>query len=226
MQIQYAVQAEPDGIARAFTIGKRFIGDSPIALILGDNLFYGAGLIESLPSQSDSTDGATIFGYRVPDPHRYGVVELDQSGRVVSLEEKPTRPRSHFAIPGFYFYDNNVVGITEKLRPSARGELEITDVNRVYLEQGKLKVTLLGRGTAWLDTGTPSSLLQASNFVEAVQQRQGLKIACIEEVAFRMGFIDAAELKELAIPFGSNEYGQYLLEIAEEGRGPMYARES
>jgi glucose-1-phosphate thymidylyltransferase len=222
MSFSYAVQPEPDGIAKAFIIGAEFIGNGSVSLILGDNLFYGTGLVDALPKASTPIDGATIFGYRVTDPERYGVVNFTEDGKVIGLEEKPQTPRSHYAVPGLYFYSNDVVPITRGIQPSARGELEITDVNRVYLEAERLRVKILGRGTAWLDTGTPESLLQASNFVEAVQQRQGLKIACVEEVAFRKGFIDAEQLHRLAHPFGNNAYGRYLREVADERGEPSF----
>jgi len=223
MTFTYAVQPQPDGIARAFLIGRDFIGESPVGLVLGDNLFYGTGLMDALAGAAQAADGATIFGYRVTDPGQYGVVEFDSRGTVLSLEEKPVQPKSNYAIPGLYFYDHTVVEIAASLQPSPRGELEITDVNRVYLRDGRLRVKIMGRGTAWLDTGTPVSLLQAANFIEAVQQRQGLKVACVEEVAYRKGFIDAPQLLELAKPFGENEYGRYLREIVEETGGPRFA---
>jgi glucose-1-phosphate thymidylyltransferase len=217
MSISYAEQAKPEGLAQAFTIGADFIGQDKVALILGDNLFYGDGLTKTLVRAVNSAQsGATIFGYYVSDPTRYGVVEFDSDGTVVGLEEKPKHPKSSFAVPGLYFYDNDVVQIARDLKPSARGELEITDVNRVYLAQGRLRVELISRGTAWLDTGTHQSLLQASNFIEAVEQRQGLKIGCLEEVAFRMGFIDKQKLLALAEPIGRSEYGTYLQAIANE----------
>jgi glucose-1-phosphate thymidylyltransferase len=216
MSFTYLIQAHPDGIARAFLIGREFIQESSVSLILGDNLFYGTGLIDTLSAVGSHASGATIFAYRVTDPSRYGVIELANTGAPVSLEEKPELPKSHYAVPGLYFYDNDVVRIASKLKPSPRGELEITDINRAYLHAGKLSVKVLGRGTAWLDTGTPQSLLQASNFIEAVQERQGLKVACIEEVAFRKGFIDRKQLLRLADPFGANEYGRYLREIADD----------
>lgn len=222
MTFTYAVQEQPDGIARAFLIGREFIGDSPVSLILGDNLFYGTGLMDALAAATNTIDGATVFGYRVTDPGQYGVVEFDKYGTVLGIEEKPVHPKSHYAVPGLYFYDSSVVEVASALRPSSRGELEITDVNRVYLRNGHLRVKIMGRGTAWLDTGTPTSLLQASNFIEAVQQRQGLKVACIEEVAYRKGFIDAQQLLVLAQPFGANEYGRYLREIVDEAGGPRF----
>jgi glucose-1-phosphate thymidylyltransferase len=217
MSLTYAEQARPEGLAQAFVIGADFIGQERVALILGDNLFYGHGLTDTLKRAAQNTEpGATIFGYYVRDPHRYGVVEFAPDGRVIDLEEKPRTPKSNFAVPGLYFYDNDVVAIARDLKPSARGELEITDVNRHYLQRGRLRVELLSRGTAWLDTGTHQSLLQASNFIEAVEQRQGLKIGCLEEVAFRMGFIDKASLMTLAEPIARSEYGTYLHHIAQE----------
>lgn len=217
MRISYAPQPKPEGLAQAFIIGADFIGQDRVALILGDNLFYGDGLTHTLTQAvSQSHEGATIFGYYVRDPKRYGVVEFDADGTVVGLEEKPENPKSSYAVPGLYFYDNAVVDIARNLTPSPRGELEITDVNRAYLARGKLRVELISRGTAWLDTGTHQSLLQASNFIEAVEQRQGLKIGCLEEVAFRKGFIDKAALLKLAKPIARSEYGGYLQAIAHE----------
>lgn len=215
MRFEYKVQPKPEGLAQAFTIGADFIGDDPAALVLGDNIFYGQGLATALQRVSARTDGATVFGYYVKDPERYGVVEFEGE-RVVGIEEKPQTPKSNFAVVGLYFYDNQVVARARALKPSARGELEITDLNRVYLEAGELNVELLGRGMAWLDTGTHESLLQAANFVEAVESRQALMIANIEEVAYRMGFIDRAQLVDNAERLGKTEYGQYLLRIAEE----------
>ncbi|HEU4698097.1 MAG TPA: glucose-1-phosphate thymidylyltransferase RfbA [Gemmatimonadales bacterium] len=219
MTFSYAEQARPEGLAQAFVIGREFIGDDPVALILGDNLFYGAGLSELLQRVPFDRPGATVFAYYVKDPERYGVVEFDRARRVVGLEEKPAKPKSHYAVPGLYFYDNDVVTIAAGLRPSARGELEINDVNLHYLRRGDLRVEVLGRGMAWLDTGTHESLLRASNFIEAVEQRQGLKIGCIEEAAYRMGFIDRGQLERLAAPLAKNDYGQYLLALARE-EGP------
>lgn len=217
MRLQYAEQPKPEGLAQAFVIGADFIGNDKVALILGDNLFYGHGLGKTLQHVvANEQKGATIFGYYVRDPERYGVVEFDAQNRVVGLEEKPRVPKSNYAVPGLYFYDNQVVQIAQDLKPSARGELEITDVNRVYLEREQLRVQFLGRGTAWLDTGTHQSLLQASNFIEAVEQRQGLKIGCLEEVAFRMGFIDKAHLERVAKPIVRSEYGGYLMHVARE----------
>lgn len=221
LDIHYAVQPKPEGLAQAFVIGADFIGDDHVALILGDNLFYGHGLANTLQRAArNTTDGATIFGYYVRDPERYGVVEFDGNGRVVGLEEKPKKPRSNYAVPGLYFYDNKVVDMARKLKPSARGELEITDINATYLRQGKLRVEFLGRGTAWLDTGTHTSLLQAANFIEAVEQRQGLKIGCIEEVAWRMGFIDDTQLLRLAEPLRKSDYGSYLTQLVHDSAAP------
>ncbi len=216
IRLEYAEQPRPEGLAQAFIIGREFIGDSECCLILGDNIFHGHGLGLNLENALKHTDGATIFAYRVQDPERYGVVEFDAAGKAVSIEEKPKNPRSRYAVPGLYFYDNRVVDIAADLKPSARGELEITGVNNRYLEQGQLQVEMLGRGTAWLDTGTHKSLLQASTFVETVEQRQGLKISCIEEIAYRQGFIDARQLEQLALPLANNGYGKYLLDILEE----------
>ncbi len=215
--ISYASQPEPKGLAQAFVIGRDFVGHDASALILGDNIYYGQGLSKTLQRAASQPSGATVFGYYVHDPERYGVIEFDHSGTVVGLEEKPSRPKSHYAVTGLYFYDNQVLNIARDLVPSARGEYEITDVNLEYLRQGQLKVETLGRGTAWLDTGTHESLLQAGNFVQIIEQRQGLKIACPEEIAYRMGFIDAAALERLAQPL-SNGYGDYLRELLEEER--------
>ena len=216
IRIAYAEQAQPGGLAEAFLIGERFIGDDRVSLILGDNIFYAQGLARRLQEAALRERGATVFGYQVRDPQRYGVVELDADGRAVSLEEKPERPRSHYAVTGLYFYDSRVVGVAKSLERSARGELEITDVNRRYLEWGELHVELLGRGTAWLDTGTHESLLQAANFVQVVEQRQGLRIACPEEVAWRMGFIDDEGLLALATPLAASSYGEYLLSLLRD----------
>ena len=210
IQLQYAEQASPDGLAQAFVIGAEFIGDSPSALILGDNLFYGNDLTAALESANKREDGATIFGYHVSDPSAYGVVEFSKDGRVLSLEEKPARPKSNFAIPGIYFYDNNVVSLARSLKPSARGEYEITDLNRLYLQNGKLQVELLGRGTAWLDTGTHDSLIDAAQFVSVIESRQGLKIACLEEIAWRLGWIDRASLENQIRNLGRSSYATYL----------------
>ena len=205
----YAEQPKPEGLAQAFIIGERFIGNEKVALILGDNIFYGSGLLKLLQSHSDP-EGGIIFAYHVNDPERYGVVEFDADKKVISLEEKPSKPKSNYAVPGLYFYDNEVISIAKSLKPSPRGELEITDVNNNYLEKGKLKVAPMSRGTAWLDTGTFDSLMQASNFVQVIEQRQGLKIGCIEEVAYRMTFIDKTQLFKLAEPLEKSGYGTYL----------------
>lgn len=218
INISYAVQPKPEGLAQAFRIGKSFVGNEHAALILGDNIFYGQGFHHMLERAARPEPGATVFAYPVKDPERYGVVEFDDDGKALSIEEKPKQPRSHWAVTGLYFYDNEVVQIAEDLKPSPRGELEITDVNRIYLERGLLRVEKFSRGFAWLDTGTPESLMQASNYVETIESRQGLKIACIEEVAYRMGFIDAAKLESLAAAL-KNDYGQYLREILKDGQG-------
>jgi glucose-1-phosphate thymidylyltransferase len=217
LAISYAPQPQPEGLAQAFIIGKEFVGNDPVALVLGDNIFYGDSLSISLQQAAQLTAGAIVFGYYVSDPGRYGVVEFDRAGAAISIEEKPTQPKSNYAVTGLYFYDNQVVDIAHNIEPSARGELEITSVNQQYLELGQLKVDKLSRGTAWLDTGTHSSLLQASIFVETIEQRQGLKIACIEEVAFRMGYIDADRLISIGSTMSKNAYGQYLLKLATEG---------
>lgn len=217
INIQYATQDKPDGIAQAFLIGADFIGGDPVALALGDNIFYGHGLIEALQSASKRDRGASVFGYQVRDPERYGVVEFDEAGRAVAIEEKPARPRSHWAVTGLYFYDGQVVDIASTLSPSDRGELEITDLNLEYLARGELHVEKLGRGIAWLDTGTHTSLQQASNFIEAIQERQGLKVACVEEIAWRNGWIDHEDLKRMGEALNKNSYGEYLLQLAEEG---------
>lgn len=217
MNLAYAEQPRPEGIAQAFVIGADFVGDDSVALILGDNIFYGEGMSQTL-QQSAQPDGGLIFAYHVHDPERYGVVEFDGGGRVLSIEEKPAKPRSNFAVPGLYFYDNGVIDVARNLKPSARGELEITDVNRQYLEQGRLSVRVLTRGTAWLDTGTHESLLQAGVFVQIIEQRQGLKVGCIEEIAWRMGFIDGAQLESIAQPLIKSGYGAYLTQILNEGR--------
>ena len=214
IQIDYAVQAEPKGLAQAFLIGREFVADDHVALVLGDNVFYGQGFQTMLAKAAARQHGATVFGYPVKDPENYGVVEFDEQGQAISLEEKPAQPRSQFAIPGLYFYDNQVIQIAEQLEPSPRGELEITDVNREYLARGQLQVDCFTRGFAWLDTGTHESLIQAADFVKTIEQRQGLKIACLEEVAYRKGFIDARQLEKLAGEL-NNEYGQYLLDILQ-----------
>jgi len=215
LQIAYAVQPSPDGLAQAFLIGRDFVGPDRVTLALGDNIFYGAHFSDYLRAAAARETGATVFGYQVRDPERYGVVEFDGDGRAVSLEEKPSAPKSSYAVTGLYFYDNKVIDITSKLRPSARGELEITDVNRVYLTQGNLHVEKLARGIAWLDTGTHESLMQASNYIHAIEERQGLMVACIEEIAYRMGYITAAETAQLARAMGSSAYGQYLTSMLE-----------
>lgn len=216
INLSYAVQPSPDGLAQAFIIGKEFVGDNPSALILGDNIFYGNDLDAMLRSAAERTEGATVFAYHVTDPERYGVVEFDDERRALSIEEKPPVPKSNYAVTGLYFYDTGVCDIAAKIKPSARGELEITDVNRAYLEAGTLQVELMGRGMAWLDTGTHDSLLDASQFIATIERRQGLKVACPEEIAYRKGYIDAAQLRQLAEPLKKNGYGQYLLRILED----------
>jgi glucose-1-phosphate thymidylyltransferase len=216
ISLSYAEQPRPEGLAQAFIIGRRFIGDDCVALVLGDNIFYGHDLTEQLRRAAEHTDGATVFAYRVHDPERYGVVEINRQGQVLSLEEKPARPKSHFAVTGLYFYDNRVLEVAASLQPSARGELEITDINLLYHSQGKLRVELLNRGSAWLDTGTHESLLQAAIFIETLEKRQGLKICCPEEIAFRRGYINAEQLETLSRPLGKTTYGVYLSEIARE----------
>jgi glucose-1-phosphate thymidylyltransferase len=211
----FAVQNEPNGLAQAFVIGEEFIGREKVSLILGDNIFYGSGFIDTLQSHNDP-DGGTVFAYHVSNPSRYGVVSFDNNFRAISIEEKPHKPKSNYAVPGLYFYDNSVVEVAKNIRPSARGEYEITDVNRHYLEQGKLKVALMSRGTAWLDTGTFESLIQAAQFVQVIEQRQGLKIGCIEEIAYRMGYIDAEQLERIAWPLMKSGYGEYLMRILAE----------
>jgi glucose-1-phosphate thymidylyltransferase len=214
--LSYAEQPEPEGLAQAFIIGRRFVGSDTAALVLGDNLFYGHGLPEQLQKAADRRSGATVFAYHVKDPQRYGVVQFDSQGRALGIEEKPAQPKSNYAVTGLYFYDNEVLDIAASLQPSPRGELEITDVNRQYLERGLLQVEQFGRGTAWLDTGTHESLLQAANFIETIQTRQGLKICCPEEIAFRAGFIDGAQLEKLAQSLSKSDYGQYLLGILSD----------
>ncbi|QNB09400.1 glucose-1-phosphate thymidylyltransferase RfbA [Herbaspirillum frisingense] len=216
LQIRYAVQASPDGLAQAFLIGQDFIGNDPCALILGDNIFYGRDLEPPMRQANARTDGATIFAYHVQDPERYGVVEFDPSRRVIGIEEKPAQPKSNFAVTGLYFYDNQVVDIARTIRPSARGELEITDINRSYLARGQLQVELMGRGIAWLDTGTHESLLDAGQFIATIEKRQGLKVACPEEIAYRRGYIDALQLERLAEPLKNNAYGKYLFQLLTE----------
>ncbi len=216
MNLSYAVQPSPDGLAQAFIIGRDFVGSDPSALVLGDNIFYGHGLDTQLSEANSQDSGATVFAYRVSDPERYGVVEFDNQNRAVSLEEKPAVPKSNYAVTGLYFYDNDVVDIAASIKPSARGELEITDLNRVYLERGKLNVECMGRGYAWLDTGTHESLIEASNFIQAIEHRQGLKVCCPEEIAYRRGYINAAQLEKLAAPLAKNGYGQYLQRLLSE----------
>jgi glucose-1-phosphate thymidylyltransferase len=213
MNIQYAVQPRPDGLAQAFVIGKDFVGNDPSALVLGDNIFYGHDLVKQLHSANERTDGATVFAYHVHDPERYGVVEFDPNQRALSIEEKPTAPKSNYAVTGLYFYDNNVCSIAADIKPSARGELEITDVNKSYLARGQLDVEIMGRGYAWLDTGTHDSLLEAASFIATLQKRQGLQVACPEEIAYRQGWIDAEALNKLATPLCKNGYGRYLLNL-------------
>lgn len=216
ISIRYAVQPSPDGLAQAFVIGRDFIGGDSCALILGDNIYFGHGLPDRLRTAAAQKQGATVFGYWVKDPERYGVVEFDENNCAVSLEEKPTQPKSNYAVTGLYFYDNQVVEMAANLKPSARGELEITDLNRLYLNLGQLRVERLGRGIAWLDTGTHEALLQAANFIETVEQRQGLKISCPEEIAYRLGLIDAEQVTKLANPLKNNDYGQYLLNLVRK----------
>ena len=213
LSLSYAAQPKPEGLAQAFVIGRSFVGQENVALVLGDNLFYGHGLPEQLKRANEHTAGATVFAYHVKDPQRYGVVHFDESGRALGIEEKPAAPKSSYAVTGLYFYDNRVLDIAAQLRPSARGELEITDVNRRYLDEGALRVELFGRGIAWLDTGTHESLLQASMFIEAIENRQGLKVCAPEEIAFRSGFIDAGQLERLAAALGKTDYGAYLLQL-------------
>ena len=216
IDLNYAVQPSPDGLAQAFLIGEQFIGQNPSALVLGDNIFYGHDFAGMLQDASLRHEGATVFAYAVNDPERYGVVEFDDQGRAVSLEEKPKLPKSRYAVTGLYFYDQQVVELARALKPSARGELEITDLNRRYLEMGQLNIEVMGRGTAWLDTGTHESLLEASTFIQIIEKRQGLKIACVEEIAYRLGYIDAAQLERLAAPMRNNGYGQYLLSVLHD----------
>ncbi len=216
ISVSYAVQPEPGGLAQAFIIGEKFIAGDPVALVLGDNIFYGHGLEEQLRAVAENATGATVFAYHVKDPQRYGVVNFDASGKAIGIEEKPAAPKSNYAVTGLYFYDARVVEKARNLKPSARGELEITDINRLYLDEGELKVELMGRGAAWLDTGTHDSLLEAAQFVQIIEQRQGLKICCPEEIAYRNGMIDARELKALAKNLGKSGYGEYLLDVINE----------
>ena len=220
IDIRYAVQPRPEGLAQAFIIGGDFVGDDPSVLVLGDNIFYGHGLVDRLRAAGRQTSGATVFAYPVADPERYGVVEFDAAGRARSIEEKPQQPKSRFAVTGLYFYDPQVVEIARTMKPSARGELEITDVNRIYLERSQLDVQVMGRGDAWLDTGTHDSLLEAGQFIQSLEKRQGLKICCPEEIAWRQGWIDNDALRSLAKPLVKSGYGEYLLELAAEGRSP------
>jgi glucose-1-phosphate thymidylyltransferase len=213
MNIQYAVQPKPDGLAQAFIIGKDFVGNNPSALVLGDNIFYGHDLVKQLHSADTRTDGATVFAYHVHDPERYGVVDFDANQRALNIEEKPAAPKSNYAVTGLYFYDSDVCGIAADIKPSARGELEITDVNKCYLDRGQLNVEIMGRGFAWLDTGTHDSLLEAASFIATLQKRQGLQVACPEEIAYRQGWIDAEALRKLASPLSKNGYGHYLLNL-------------
>lgn len=217
INLQYAVQPSPDGLAQAFVIGADFIGDDDCALVLGDNIFFGHNLQQELMQASSQRSGATVFAYHVHDPERYGVVEFNEQGQALSLEEKPTQPKSNYAVTGLYFYDNQVIDIARNLKPSARGELEITDINRLYLERGELAVTTMGRGYAWLDTGTHNSLMEAGTFIQTIEHRQGLKVACPEEIAYRKGFISAEQVTKLAAPLAKNDYGQYLLQLIKPG---------
>lgn len=217
LRFEYAEQAEPRGLADAFLVGRHFINGNPVCLILGDNIFFGSGLASQLRSAATLEQGALVFAYPVRDPQRYGVIEFDDNDKAISIEEKPQHPRSHFAVPGLYFYDKHVVQIAESLKPSLRGEIEITDLNRIYMEKGELKVIPIGRGIAWLDAGTHESLLQAANFVQAVEDRQGLMISCPEEIAFRMGFINRDQLQALALQMKNNGYGEYLLDLVDYG---------
>jgi glucose-1-phosphate thymidylyltransferase len=225
INLSYAVQESPDGLAQAFLIGEEFIGDDNVALILGDNIFYGHGFTKLLENVVSREKGATVFGYNVKDPERFGVVEFDDSGKAISIEEKPERPKSTYAVTGLYFYDNRVVDIAKQIQPSTRGELEITDVNKAYLELEDLNVELLGRGFAWLDTGTHESLLEASTYIETVEKRQSLKVACLEEIAYRKGYINRNQLIELAKPLKKNEYGQYLIRLANQHNGDLQREE-
>lgn len=216
INLQYKVQESPDGLAQAFIIGEEFIGNDDCALVLGDNIFYGHDLQKQLENAVAKESGATVFAYHVHDPERYGVVEFDKAGKAISLEEKPLEPKSNYAVTGLYFYDNSVVEMAKTLKPSPRGELEITDINRIYMEQGRMSVAMMGRGYAWLDTGTHQSLIEASNFIQTIELRQGLKVSCPEEIAFRKGFIDAEQVKKLAAPLVKNDYGKYLLKMVKD----------
>lgn len=220
LNLSYAVQPSPDGLAQAFIIGERFIGNDPVSLVLGDNVYYGHGLQDLLKSAASHDQGATVFGYYVSDPERYGVVAFDGDGKAIDLEEKPKKPKSNYAVTGLYFYDNDVVSIAKEVKPSDRGELEITDVNKAYLAKGQLRVELMGRGYAWLDTGTYGSLLDAANFIQVMQARQGLQISCPEEIAYRMGWISAEQVEVIARPLSKNSYGQYLLDMVKRGVAP------
>lgn len=216
LNIEYAIQEEPRGLADAFIVGADFIGDDAVALVLGDNIFYGAGLSQKLQQEALKTSGATVFGYQVKDPERFGVVEFDKEGKALSIVEKPEQPKSNYAVTGLYFYDNDVVKIAANVKPSARGEIEISDINQAYLDHGDLDVQVMGRGYAWLDTGTLDSLLEASSFIATIQKQQNLRVASLEEIAYRMGYIDIAQLEKLAQPLKKNDYGQYLLRIVDE----------
>ena len=221
IRIQYTVQESPDGLAQAFLLGEDFIGQDPVCLVLGDNIFHGAGFTAKLRRAAQRTNGASVFAYYVHDPERYGVVEFDAEGRAIGIEEKPAEPRSHYAVTGLYFYDNDVISVAKGIKPSPRGELEITDVNRHYLEQGTLQVEVMGQGTAWLDTGTHQSLLDAGNFIRVIEDRQGLKVACLEEIAYRLGYIDAEQVLALAAPLIKSGYGAYLETMLSDG-GPVF----
>ena len=221
IRIQYTIQHSPDGLAQAFLLGEDFIGQSPVCLVLGDNIFYGAGFTTKLRRAAERQNGASVFAYYVQDPERYGVVEFNSEGRAVGIEEKPEQPRSHYAVTGLYFYDNDVISVAKSITPSPRGELEITDVNRHYLERGTLQVELMGQGTAWLDTGTHQSLLDAGNFIRVIEERQGLKVACLEEIAYRLGYIDAEQVLALAAPLIKSGYGAYLAAMVSD-KGPVF----